>query len=93
LLADYRARLIIGLAGVDDCMGEMAKIIIVIGVVLVLIGLTILFLQKVPFLGKLPVISDQKENFTFYFPLEHEHRRQHHRLSHSVSHQQVPVEW
>jgi len=51
-------------------MGEMAKIIIVIGVVLVLIGLTILFLQKVPFLGKLPGdILIKKENFTFYFPL------------------------
>jgi DUF2905 family protein len=51
-------------------MGEMAKIIIVIGVVLVLIGLTILFLQKVPFMGKLPGdILIKKENFTFYFPL------------------------
>lgn len=51
-------------------MGEMAKIIIVIGVVLVLIGLIILFLQKVPFLGKLPGdILIKKENFTFYFPL------------------------
>jgi hypothetical protein len=51
-------------------MGEMAKIIIVIGVVLVLIGLTILFLQKVPFLGRLPGdILIKKENFTFYFPL------------------------
>jgi Protein of unknown function (DUF2905) len=51
-------------------MGEMAKIIIVIGVVLVLIGLAILFLQKLPFLGKLPGdILIKKENFTFYFPL------------------------
>jgi thiosulfate reductase cytochrome b subunit len=51
-------------------MGEMAKIIIVIGVVLVLIGLAMLFIQKVPFLGKLPGdILIKKENFTFYFPL------------------------
>jgi Protein of unknown function (DUF2905) len=51
-------------------MGEMAKNIIVIGVVLVLIGLILLFLQKVPFLGKLPGdILIKKENFTFYFPL------------------------
>ncbi|HUI67362.1 MAG TPA: DUF2905 domain-containing protein [Nitrospirota bacterium] len=51
-------------------MGEMAKIIIVIGVVLVLVGLTILFLQKVPFLGKLPGdILIKKKNFTFYFPI------------------------
>ncbi len=51
-------------------MGEMAKIIIVIGVVLVLIGVAMLFIQKVPFLGKLPGdILIKKENFTFYFPL------------------------
>jgi hypothetical protein len=51
-------------------MGEMAKIIIVIGVVLVLIGLAMLFFQKLPFLGKLPGdILIKKENFTFYFPL------------------------
>ena len=50
-------------------MGEMAKFIIVIGVVLVLIGLAILFLQRVPFLGKLPGdILIQKKNFTFYLP-------------------------
>jgi hypothetical protein len=51
-------------------MGEMAKIIIMIGVVLVLIGLVMLFIQKVPFLGKLPGdILIKKGNFTFYFPL------------------------
>lgn len=51
-------------------MGEMAKIIIVIGLVLVLIGVAMLFIQKVPFLGKLPGdILIKKENFTFYFPL------------------------
>ncbi len=51
-------------------MGEMAKIIIVIGVVLILIGVAMLFIQKVPFLGKLPGdILIKKENFTFYFPL------------------------
>jgi len=51
-------------------MGEIAKIIIVIGTVLVLIGLAMLFMQKVPFLGKLPGdILIKKENFTFYFPL------------------------
>jgi hypothetical protein len=51
-------------------MGDIAKIIIVIGVVLVLIGLALLFVQRVPFLGKLPGdIMIKKENFTFYFPL------------------------
>jgi len=70
VVTDYRARLVIGQAGVENCMGEMAKIIIVIGVVLVLVGLAMLFLQKVPFLGKLPGdILIKKKNFTFYFPL------------------------
>ncbi len=51
-------------------MGELAKIIIMIGVVLVLIGVVILFIQKVPFLGKLPGdILIKRGNFTFYFPL------------------------
>ena len=69
MVADNRARLVIGQTGVDDCMGEMAKIIIVIGIVLVLTGLAILFFQKVPFLGKLPGdILIQKKNFTFYLP-------------------------
>ena len=69
MVADNRARLVIGQTGVDDCMGEMAKIIIVIGIVLVLTGLAILFFQKVPFLGKLPGdILIQKKNFTLYLP-------------------------
>ena len=51
-------------------MGEMAKAIILIGAVLVAIGLLILLLQKMTFLGKLPGdILIERENFTFYFPL------------------------
>jgi len=50
-------------------MGETARIIIVIGVVLVVVGLVMLFLQKAPFPGKLPGdIVIKKEKFTFYFP-------------------------
>ncbi len=51
-------------------MGEIARIIIVLGIVLVLVGLIMLFAQKLPFLGKLPgYILIRKERFTFYFPL------------------------
>ncbi len=51
-------------------MEEMAKIIIVLGIVLVLVGLIMLFAEKLPFLGKLPGdILIKKEHFTFYFPL------------------------
>ncbi len=48
----------------------MAKIIIILGIVLVAIGVVLLFVEKIPFLGKLPGdILIKKEHFTFYFPL------------------------
>ncbi len=51
-------------------MAETAKMIIILGIVLVVIGLLLLFAQKIPFLGKLPGdILIRKEHFTFYFPL------------------------
>lgn len=51
-------------------MGEIAKTMILIGVVLVAIGLLMLLFQKTTFLGKLPGdILIKRENFTFYFPL------------------------
>ena len=51
-------------------MAEMAKILIILGIVLVVIGVLLLFAHKLPLLGKLPGdIVIKKENFTFYFPL------------------------
>jgi len=51
-------------------MGDIAKIIILLGVFLVVIGVILLFIGKVPFLGKLPGdVLIKKEHFTFYFPL------------------------
>jgi hypothetical protein len=51
-------------------MVDLAKIIIFLGAVLIVVGLVILFLPKLPFPGKLPGdIVIRKENFTFYFPL------------------------
>ncbi len=48
----------------------MAKVIIILGVVFVAIGIVLLFIQKMPFLGKLPGdILIKKDHFTFYFPL------------------------
>ncbi len=45
-------------------MGEATKILIISGVVLILLGVAL------PFLGKLPGdISVKKENWSFYFPL------------------------
>ena len=51
-------------------MGETAKILIILGAVLIAIGLVLLLFQKTPFPGRLPgdfVIK--REHFTFYFPL------------------------
>ncbi len=49
---------------------ELAKMIIILGIVLVAIGLLLLLAQKFPFLGRLPGdILIKKDNFTFYFPL------------------------
>ena len=51
-------------------MSDLARFLIVIGVILVLVGVALLLLPKIPWLGKLPGdIVIKRENFTFYFPL------------------------
>jgi uncharacterized protein HemY len=51
-------------------MGEIARVLILAGAVLVVAGLVLLGIGKLPFLGKLPGdIMIKRENFTFYFPL------------------------
>jgi Protein of unknown function (DUF2905) len=51
-------------------MGEMAKMLILLGVVLIVLGLILLLLQKTPYLGKLPGdILIKREHVTIYFPL------------------------
>jgi len=51
-------------------MSGIAKSMIVLGAVLILAGLVLLVIQKLPFAGKLPGdILIKRENFTFYFPL------------------------
>jgi hypothetical protein len=51
-------------------MGGMAKVMILIGAVLIVVGLVILVFPRLPFVGKLPGdILVKKENFTLYFPL------------------------
>jgi hypothetical protein len=51
-------------------MADFAKIIIILGIVLVIVGVILLFIHKVPFIGKLPGdIVIKKDNFTFYFPI------------------------
>jgi len=51
-------------------MQEIAKTLIIFGIILIAVGVFLIFFNKVPFLGKLPGdIYIQKKNFTFYFPL------------------------
>ncbi|HKK21520.1 MAG TPA: DUF2905 domain-containing protein [candidate division Zixibacteria bacterium] len=51
-------------------MPQLGRLLIVVGVVTVLIGVVLLFSDKLPFLGKLPGdFSFTKGNFHVYFPL------------------------
>ncbi len=51
-------------------MQEIGKTLIIFGVILLGLGLILTFMNKIPFIGRLPGdILIQKKNFTFYFPL------------------------
>jgi len=51
-------------------LNELGKFLLITGAVLALAGLAIIFLPRIPFLGKLPGdIVIRKGNFTFYFPI------------------------
>ena len=51
-------------------MSDLARFLIIVGVILVVVGLALLLLPKIPGLGRLPGdIVIKRENFTFYFPL------------------------
>lgn len=50
--------------------GWAGKILIIFGICLVIIGILLNLVGKIPWLGKLPGdIYIQRKNFTFYFPL------------------------
>lgn len=51
-------------------MQAIAKTLIIFGAVLIGIGVLLNFVNKIPFIGRLPGdIYVQKNNFTFYFPI------------------------
>jgi hypothetical protein len=51
-------------------MGGIGKLLILWGLILVLVGLLLTVMPKIPFLGRLPGdILIKKENFQFYFPI------------------------
>ena len=50
--------------------GSFAKLLIMFGIILAAVGGVLLFIGKVPYIGRLPGdIYIQRKNFTFYFPL------------------------
>ncbi len=51
-------------------MEDLAKLLIILGVVIILLGGALLLVGRVPFLGKLPGdITIQSGGFTCFFPL------------------------
>jgi len=51
-------------------MGDIAKILILFGTLLIAVGVVLLLVPKLPFLGRLPGdIVIKRGNTTFYFPL------------------------
>jgi len=50
--------------------GPLAKILILTGAAIIILGVILLFIDKIPLLGKLPGdLVVRKRNFTLYFPL------------------------
>ena len=51
-------------------MNSFGKLLILFGLILAAVGGLMLFIGKVPYIGKLPGdIYVQRKNFSFYFPL------------------------
>ena len=49
---------------------DLSKILIISGIALVVLGVVVPFLPKIPFIGRLPGdIYVEKGNFKFYFPV------------------------
>lgn len=48
----------------------IGKLLVLVGLVSVLLGVVLMFFDKIPFLGKLPGdISIKRDNFQFFFPI------------------------
>lgn len=49
---------------------ELGRVLVVVGAVVVVVGLVLMFADRIPFVGRLPGdILIKKKNFTLYFPL------------------------
>jgi hypothetical protein len=48
----------------------LGKLLIILGAVIILIGIGVLFANKIPYIGRLPGdIYLKRDNLTFYFPI------------------------
>jgi hypothetical protein len=51
-------------------VAALGKMLIILGAIILLVGLVLLFADKIPYVGRLPGdIYVKKDNFSFYFPL------------------------
>jgi len=51
-------------------MAPLGRMLIILGIVIVAVGVLILLVQKIPYVGRLPGdFYVKKDSFTFYFPL------------------------
>jgi len=51
-------------------MVGLGKILVLLGAVMVVVGVMLMFFDKIPLLGKLPGdVHIKKENFEFYLPI------------------------
>ena len=51
-------------------MPDFGKLLFIVGLVLAGVGLLIIYVGRIPWIGKLPGdVLIQRKNFTFYFPL------------------------
>ena len=49
---------------------SIGKILIILGAVIILIGIIVLYANRIPYIGRLPGdIYIKTDNFVFYFPL------------------------
>jgi hypothetical protein len=51
-------------------MPALGKMLIVLGVVMVVVGLVVMFADKIPYIGRLPGdLYIKRERWSFYFPI------------------------
>jgi hypothetical protein len=51
-------------------MGDIGRALVIFGVVIVVIGVILIFADRIPFIGRLPGdIVIRRRNVTFYFPV------------------------